>query len=143
MQEFYLHNGSHGKVFHSFFNCCSVTFLPSPSYKFVLFYLQRGYRVKLDEQKFIVPTDRVDLVCAKNAADVLNEVSFTPSHCDIFCPCVQFLLYENRMANKCLFCFTNKSIFHPLLRPSIVKLGTRTRPITHCRRLQFLPQPER
>ena len=42
-------------------NCCSYCF-------------QRGYRVKLDEQKFIVPTDRVDLVCAKNAAEVLNEV---------------------------------------------------------------------
>lgn len=39
--------------------------------------LQRGYRVKLDEQKFIVPTDRVDLVCAKNAAEVLNEVRLT------------------------------------------------------------------
>ncbi|XP_030284302.1 nebulin isoform X29 [Sparus aurata] len=36
----------------------------------------RGYRVKLDEQKFTVPTDRVDLVCAKNAADVLNEASY-------------------------------------------------------------------
>ncbi|XP_070771377.1 nebulin [Enoplosus armatus] len=36
----------------------------------------RGYRVKLDEQKFIVPTDRVDLVCAKNAAEVLNEAKY-------------------------------------------------------------------
>ncbi|KAM9850923.1 nebulin [Aulostomus maculatus] len=36
----------------------------------------RGYRVKLDEQKFIVPTDRVDMVCAKNAADVLNEAKY-------------------------------------------------------------------
>lgn len=30
--------------------------------------------MKLDEQKFIVPTDRVDMVCAKNAAEVLDEV---------------------------------------------------------------------
>ncbi|XP_040912851.1 nebulin isoform X2 [Toxotes jaculatrix] len=37
---------------------------------------ERGYRVKLDEQKFIVPNDRVDLVCAKNAADVLNEAKY-------------------------------------------------------------------
>lgn len=52
---------------------------------FIFFYLQRGYRIKLDDQKFIVPTDRVDLVCAKNAADVLNEVIMTPNHhCDIF-----------------------------------------------------------
>ncbi|XP_077436854.1 nebulin isoform X1 [Vanacampus margaritifer] len=36
----------------------------------------RGYRVKLDEQKFGVPTDRVDLACAKNAADILNEAKY-------------------------------------------------------------------
>uniref|UniRef100_UPI0037E9BF77 nebulin isoform X1 n=1 Tax=Semicossyphus pulcher TaxID=241346 RepID=UPI0037E9BF77 len=36
----------------------------------------RGYRVKLDEQKFIVPVDRVDMVCAKNAAAVLNEANY-------------------------------------------------------------------
>ncbi|XP_014870424.1 nebulin, partial [Poecilia latipinna] len=36
----------------------------------------RGYRVKLDEQKFTVPTDRVDLACAKNAAEVLNEAKY-------------------------------------------------------------------
>jgi len=35
---------------------------------------QRGYRVKLDNQKFTVPTDRVDMICYKNAANVLNEV---------------------------------------------------------------------
>lgn len=39
--------------------------------------LQRGYRVKLDEQQFTVPSDRVDLVRAKNAAEVLNEVRMT------------------------------------------------------------------
>ncbi|XP_075336119.1 nebulin isoform X5 [Odontesthes bonariensis] len=37
---------------------------------------ERGYRVKLDDQKFIVPIDRVDMVCAKNAADVLNEAKY-------------------------------------------------------------------
>lgn len=36
--------------------------------------LQRGYRVKLDQQTFTAPVDRMDLVCAKNAADILNEV---------------------------------------------------------------------
>ncbi|KAM3607129.1 uncharacterized protein V6R79_002158 [Siganus canaliculatus] len=36
----------------------------------------RGYRVKLDEQKFTVPTDRVDLSCAKHAAEVLNEAKY-------------------------------------------------------------------
>ncbi|XP_026150375.1 nebulin isoform X4 [Mastacembelus armatus] len=36
----------------------------------------RGYRVKLDEQNFTVLTDRVDFVCAKNAADVLNEAKY-------------------------------------------------------------------
>ncbi|XP_028446521.1 nebulin isoform X21 [Perca flavescens] len=36
----------------------------------------RGYRVKLDDQKFTVKTDRVDLVCAKNAANVLNEAKY-------------------------------------------------------------------
>ncbi|XP_047457486.1 nebulin isoform X4 [Mugil cephalus] len=36
----------------------------------------RGYRVKLDQQKFTVPTDRVDLVCAKVAADALNEAKY-------------------------------------------------------------------
>lgn len=39
-----------------------------------IFFSQRGYRVKLDEQKYTVPVDRVDLACAKNAAEVLNEV---------------------------------------------------------------------
>ncbi|XP_062861579.1 nebulin isoform X4 [Trichomycterus rosablanca] len=37
---------------------------------------ERGYRVKLDEQKYTTPADRVDLVCAKNAANVLNEASY-------------------------------------------------------------------
>ncbi|XP_053352988.1 nebulin [Clarias gariepinus] len=36
----------------------------------------RGYRVKLDEQKYTTPVDRVDFVCAKNAANVLNEASY-------------------------------------------------------------------
>ncbi|XP_029112887.1 nebulin isoform X10 [Scleropages formosus] len=36
----------------------------------------RGYRVKLDEQKFTAPLDRMDLVCAKNAADVLNDAKY-------------------------------------------------------------------
>lgn len=59
----------------------------------VFFFLQRGYRVKLDEQKFIVPTDRVDLLCAKNAAEVLNEVGSTPSYsCDVWL-CFVLLLY--------------------------------------------------
>lgn len=30
--------------------------------------------MKIDEQKYTTPVDRVDLVCAKNAANVLNEV---------------------------------------------------------------------
>ncbi|KAG7331128.1 hypothetical protein KOW79_005097 [Hemibagrus wyckioides] len=36
----------------------------------------RGYRVKLDDQKYTTPIDRVDFVCAKNAATVLNEASY-------------------------------------------------------------------
>ncbi|KAJ8415105.1 hypothetical protein AAFF_G00008030 [Aldrovandia affinis] len=36
----------------------------------------RGYRVKLDEQKFVAPVDRMDLVCAKNAANVLNDAKY-------------------------------------------------------------------
>lgn len=36
---------------------------------------QRGYRVKLDEQKYSTPIERIDFVHSKNAADVLNEVS--------------------------------------------------------------------
>ncbi|XP_036421668.1 nebulin isoform X4 [Colossoma macropomum] len=36
----------------------------------------RGYRVKLDEQKYTVPFDRVDILCAKNSASVLNEASY-------------------------------------------------------------------
>ncbi|XP_041857200.1 nebulin isoform X5 [Melanotaenia boesemani] len=36
----------------------------------------RGYRVKLDEQKFTVPADRIDMVLAKNAAEVLNEYKY-------------------------------------------------------------------
>ncbi|KAJ4921939.1 hypothetical protein JOQ06_021532 [Pogonophryne albipinna] len=36
----------------------------------------RGYRVKLDTQKYIVPTDRLDMICAKNAAKVLNEPKY-------------------------------------------------------------------
>ncbi|KAK5614263.1 hypothetical protein CRENBAI_005311 [Crenichthys baileyi] len=36
----------------------------------------RGYRVKLDEQKFTVPADRIDMACAKNAAEVLNEAKY-------------------------------------------------------------------
>lgn len=67
---------------------------PVPQSNFRYFFLQRGYRVKLDEQKFIVPTDRVDLICAKNAADVLNEVRFTPSLC------IQLLVYWNQAAKN-------------------------------------------
>ncbi|XP_051938798.1 nebulin isoform X13 [Hippocampus zosterae] len=37
---------------------------------------ERGYRVKLDEQKFGVPVNRVDLTWAKNAADILNETKY-------------------------------------------------------------------
>ncbi|XP_056292497.1 nebulin [Pseudoliparis swirei] len=37
---------------------------------------ERGYRVKLDNQKFTVPTDRVDMICYKNAANVLNEAKY-------------------------------------------------------------------
>jgi len=36
---------------------------------------QRGYRVKLDDQKYTTPIERIDFVCSKNAAEVLNEVS--------------------------------------------------------------------
>uniref|UniRef100_G3N6X8 Nebulin n=1 Tax=Gasterosteus aculeatus TaxID=69293 RepID=G3N6X8_GASAC len=36
----------------------------------------RGYRVKLDDQKFTVKTDRIDMVRAKNAAAVLDEVKY-------------------------------------------------------------------
>ncbi|XP_029689943.1 nebulin isoform X7 [Takifugu rubripes] len=36
----------------------------------------RGYRVELDKQQFTVPVDRVDMVCAKNAAQVLDEVKY-------------------------------------------------------------------
>ncbi|XP_070693824.1 nebulin isoform X2 [Pempheris klunzingeri] len=36
----------------------------------------RGYRVKLDEQKYTVPVDRIDMVGAKNAAEVLNEAKY-------------------------------------------------------------------
>ncbi|PWA28448.1 hypothetical protein CCH79_00015920 [Gambusia affinis] len=36
----------------------------------------RGYRVKLDKQQYTVPIDRVDLACAKNAAEVLNEAKY-------------------------------------------------------------------
>uniref|UniRef100_A0A3B3ZNY5 SH3 domain-containing protein n=1 Tax=Periophthalmus magnuspinnatus TaxID=409849 RepID=A0A3B3ZNY5_9GOBI len=36
----------------------------------------RGYRVKLDEQKYIVPVDRMDLECAKTAAAALNEAKY-------------------------------------------------------------------
>lgn len=34
--------------------------------------------MKLDTQKYITPVDRMDMECAKNAAEVLNEVSRTP-----------------------------------------------------------------
>ncbi|XP_031440949.1 nebulin isoform X4 [Clupea harengus] len=36
----------------------------------------RGYRVKLDTQKYITPVDRMDMECAKNAAEVLNEAKY-------------------------------------------------------------------
>ncbi|XP_047671271.1 nebulin isoform X17 [Tachysurus fulvidraco] len=36
----------------------------------------RGYRLKLDDQKYTIPIDRVDFVCAKNAAKVLDEASY-------------------------------------------------------------------
>ncbi|XP_059895708.1 nebulin isoform X40 [Gadus macrocephalus] len=36
----------------------------------------RGYRVKLDTQKFTAPVDRMDFVCAKNAAEVLNDAKY-------------------------------------------------------------------
>ncbi|XP_028991872.1 nebulin isoform X5 [Betta splendens] len=36
----------------------------------------RGYRIKLDKQTFTVPSDRMDLVRAKNAAGVLNEAKY-------------------------------------------------------------------
>ncbi|XP_047011964.1 nebulin isoform X24 [Ictalurus punctatus] len=37
---------------------------------------ERGYRLKLDQQEYTIPIDRVDFVCAKNAANVLNEASY-------------------------------------------------------------------
>ncbi|XP_068458209.1 nebulin isoform X2 [Clinocottus analis] len=37
---------------------------------------ERGYRVKLDDQKFTCPIDRVDMIRAKNAASVLNEAKY-------------------------------------------------------------------
>ncbi|KAK2850034.1 hypothetical protein Q7C36_008817, partial [Tachysurus vachellii] len=36
----------------------------------------RGYRLKLDDQKYTIPIDRVDFVRAKNAAKVLDEASY-------------------------------------------------------------------
>ncbi|KAJ8283053.1 hypothetical protein COCON_G00055720 [Conger conger] len=36
----------------------------------------RGYRVKLDELNFSAPVDRLDFLCAKNAADILNEAKY-------------------------------------------------------------------
>ncbi|XP_035265490.1 nebulin isoform X4 [Anguilla anguilla] len=36
----------------------------------------RGYRVKLDDLAFSAPVDRMDFVCAKNAADILNEAKY-------------------------------------------------------------------
>ncbi|XP_052420435.1 nebulin-like isoform X25 [Carassius gibelio] len=36
----------------------------------------RGYRVKLDEQKYTTPIERIDFVRSKNAADVLNEAKY-------------------------------------------------------------------
>ncbi len=51
-----------GKSFFHLSSCC---------------FLQRGYRIKLDEQQFTVPADRVDMACARNAAKVLNEVRMT------------------------------------------------------------------
>lgn len=41
---------------------------------------KRGYRVEVDKQEFTVPVDRVDMVCAKNAAQVLDEVRLSPSN---------------------------------------------------------------
>ncbi|XP_060785938.1 nebulin isoform X4 [Neoarius graeffei] len=37
---------------------------------------ERGYRVKLDEQNYTIPYDRVDFIHAKKAADILNEASY-------------------------------------------------------------------
>nr|XP_021329856.1 nebulin isoform X40 [Danio rerio] len=37
---------------------------------------ERGYRVKLDEQKYTTPIERIDFVRSKNAADVLNEAKY-------------------------------------------------------------------
>uniref|UniRef100_A0A672TAU1 Nebulin n=1 Tax=Sinocyclocheilus grahami TaxID=75366 RepID=A0A672TAU1_SINGR len=37
---------------------------------------ERGYRVKLDEQKYTTPIERIDFVLSKNAADVLNEAKY-------------------------------------------------------------------
>ncbi|XP_048862245.1 nebulin-like isoform X45 [Brienomyrus brachyistius] len=36
----------------------------------------RGYRVKLDEQKYTIPIERVDFVRAKNAADIMNDAKY-------------------------------------------------------------------
>uniref|UniRef100_A0A672HDN2 Nebulin n=1 Tax=Salarias fasciatus TaxID=181472 RepID=A0A672HDN2_SALFA len=38
--------------------------------------VKHAQKILLDEQKYIVPNDRVDLVCAKNAAEVLNEAKY-------------------------------------------------------------------
>ncbi|TRY59272.1 hypothetical protein DNTS_016356 [Danionella cerebrum] len=37
---------------------------------------ERGYRVKLDDQKYTTPIERIDFVRSKNAADVLNEAKY-------------------------------------------------------------------
>ncbi|XDV30564.1 hypothetical protein PO909_033468 [Leuciscus waleckii] len=36
----------------------------------------RGYRVKLDDQKYTTPIERIDFVRSKNAAEVLNEAKY-------------------------------------------------------------------
>lgn len=59
--------------------------------------LQRGYRVKLDDQKFTVPTDRVDMVCAKNAAEVLNEVRMYLCYSDAVWICFESSLQLNHL----------------------------------------------
>lgn len=50
------------------------------------FSLQRGYRVEVDKQPFMIPLDRVDIACARNANEVRNEVGeILPNNMGFFC----------------------------------------------------------
>lgn len=93
------------KTISNVYPCIFAAFMFMLFHLFFLAVLQRGYRLKLDAQEFTVPADRVDMACARNAAQVLNEVRMTFFYQDNVWLFYKFSDYLNLWREYCLEIF--------------------------------------